>query len=187
MELYDNSLIFLISDHGHCFGEHGAYGKIPMDMYPELVDIPLMIKPPGDFEGPKRIKQSYVYVHDILPTIYGFLGKEEPDVFDGIDLSVFVDNGDTLIENRNYITCGFSNYTLYKDDEYALITCNDKSFQKLFDLSSDPMWNENISKVNSEICEELFKKIEIDAKHDLFTILEKSSFDMHSGWYVKKK
>jgi hypothetical protein len=57
----------------------------------------------------------------------------------------------------------------------------------LFDLSSDPMWNENISKVNSEICEELFKKIEIDAKHDLFTILEKSSFDMHSGWYVKKK
>ncbi|MCG3261068.1 MAG: sulfatase-like hydrolase/transferase, partial [Candidatus Heimdallarchaeota archaeon] len=165
--LYDDSLIILISDHGHSIGDHNATGKIPMFMYPELVDIPLMVKPPGNLNGPKRIKKSYVYDHDILPTIFGFLKKDKPAVFDGIDLSIFLDDGDQLIEDRDYITCGFSICTLYKDDRYALITSNDKSYQKLFDLSKDPEWNVNIAKNNSDICDELFEKIERDAKGDL--------------------
>ncbi len=167
LELYDDSLIILISDHGHSIGDHNATGKLPMFMYPELVDIPFMIKPPNSLNGPKRIKDTYVYDHDILPTIFGFLKKEKKEVFDGIDLSIFLEEGDQLIENRDYITCGFGICTLYKDDHYALITSNDKSQQKLFDLSKDHEWNENIADDNSDICEELFLKIEKDANKDL--------------------
>ncbi|MBD3228429.1 MAG: sulfatase-like hydrolase/transferase, partial [Candidatus Lokiarchaeota archaeon] len=39
-ELYNESLIVLISDHGHQLGEHGMTGKIPWGLYPELMDIP---------------------------------------------------------------------------------------------------------------------------------------------------
>lgn len=190
--LYDDSLIILISDHGHSIGEHNATGKIPMFMYPELVDIPLMIKPPGNLNGPKRIKKSYVYNHDILPTIFGFLKKEKLEVFDGIDLSIFLDDGDQLIEDRDYITCGFSICTLYKDDRYALITTNDKSYQKLFDLSKDPEWNVNIAKDNSDICDELFEKIKRDAKGGL--LLEdkhaeelQKLIDQLKNWYGQDK
>ncbi len=186
MELYEESLIILLSDHGHCIGEHDAVGKIPMFMYPELVDIPFIIKPPGSINGPKRISKPYVYVHDILPTLFGFLEKEKPDVFNGLDLSIFVDDEDQLINNRNYITCGFSICTLYKDDQYALITSNDKSEQKLFDLRKDTNWNYNVAEDNPDIIKELFKIIESDAKGELLLEYTTLKLDELKDWYHQK-
>ena len=186
LELYEESLIILISDHGHSIGEHNATGKIPFNIYPELVDIPLMIKPPGAFKGPKRIKNSYVYDHDLLPTIFGFLDQEIPEVFEGTDLSIFTEQDDQFIKNRDYITCGFHAFSLYKDDHYALITSNNKQFQKLFDLSKDPDWNENIAKDNPDICKDLFKIIEEDAKGELL-MEEESQLWKSTEWYSEKK
>jgi len=183
MNIYEGSLIILISDHGHSLGDHGAVGKIPTFMYPELVDIPFIIKPPGGIDGPKRIKKSYVYDHDILPTIYGFIESEKPDIFDGKDLSIFVDEKDHLLDSRDYITCGMSLWTLYKDDKYALITSNDKTDQKLFNLSKDPKWNENIAIDNQDICNDLFKKIEEDAKGNLLLEFKSSRFENFKDWY----
>jgi len=186
LELYNDSLIIFISDHGHSIGEHNASGKIPMFMYPELIDIPFMIKPPGNINGPKRIKKPYVYNHDILPTLFGFLNQQKPDVFDGTDLSVFFEDSDYLLDNRDYITCGFNICTVYKDDRYALITMNDKSQQKLFDMSKDPGWNINIAADNQDICKDIFKKIEQDAKDDL--LLEyKSGLDDLKDWYGQSR
>lgn len=183
MDIYDESLIILTSDHGHSLGEHGAIGKIPVYMYPELVDIPFMIKPPGNINGPKRIKKTYIYHHDILPTLYGFLDKDVPDVFEGEDLSIFVDREDHLIKSRDYITCGMALWTLCKTDEYALITKNDKTDGKLFGLTRDPDWNENIAKDNPELYEELFSKIQKDARNDLLTSFESTRFDNFKDWY----
>jgi len=187
LDLYDDSLILFISDHGHSIGEHNALGKIPMAMYPELVDIPFMIKPPGNINGPKRIKKTYVYDHDILPTIFGFLGKEIPSTFEGKDLSVFTDEKDHLMESRDYITCGFSVCTLYKDDNFALITSNDKKDRKLFDLKKDPGWNNNIADENTKIYDRLFKKIEKDAKNDLLTHVEHTTLEDLKDWYYMQQ
>jgi len=186
MELYEESLIILLSDHGHCIGEHGVLGKIPSCMYPELVDIPYIIKPPGGINGPKRIKKPYVYTHDILPTLFGFLEKEKSDDFDGIDLSIFLDGEDQLLNNRNYITCGYSTYTLYKDDQYALITSNDESEQKLFNLRKDPEWNNDIAENNPDICKELFKKIVADASGELLLEYKTLKLDELKDWYHQK-
>ena len=186
MELYEESLILLLSDHGHCIGEHGVLGKIPSCMYPELVDIPYMFKPPGGINGPKRIKKSHVYTHDILPTLFGFLEKEKADVFDGIDLSIFIDGEDQLINNRNYMTCGYNIYSLYKDDHYALITSNDESEQKLFNLRTDPEWNKNIAESNPDICKDLFKKIVTDARGDLLLEYKILKLDELKDWYHQK-
>jgi len=167
MELYNESLIILTSDHGHSLGEHNATGKIPMFMHPELVDIPLIIKPPDNLSSTKKINKSYVYCHDILPTILGSLNNKLPEQLDGLDLSIFFSEQDHYLENRDYITCGFSICSLYKDDHYALITSNDKKQQKLYDLSKDPEWMVNIATDNQDICEELFKKIKQDAGNNL--------------------
>jgi len=183
MELYDDSLIILTSDHGHSLGEHGAIGKIGNHMFPELVDIPFIIKPPGNMNGPKRIKESYVYHHDILPTLFGFLDKDIPDVFDGEDLSIFVDEDDHLIDNRDHISCGMSLWSLCKTDEYALITKNDRTDRKLFDLRQDPEWNENIARDNPDIYDELFSKIQKDADNNLITSFGSSRYDDYSDWY----
>ncbi|MGM0470335.1 MAG: sulfatase [Promethearchaeati archaeon] len=183
MEIYDDSLIILTSDHGHSLGEHGAIGKIPVYMYPELVDIPFMIKLPGNLNGPKHIKKSYIYHHDILPTLYGFLDKQVPEIFDGKDLSVFVDEKDHLIEDRDYITCGMALWTLCKTDDYALITKNDKTDRKLYYLTKDLEWNHNIATDNEDLYGELFSKIKQDSKNNLLTSFESSRFDNFKDWY----
>ncbi|MFX1558607.1 MAG: sulfatase-like hydrolase/transferase, partial [Promethearchaeota archaeon] len=167
LEIYDDSLIILTSDHGHSIGEHGATGKIPMFMHPELVDIPLIIKPPSNTSSPKKIKNPYVYNHDILPTILGYLNKDKPEIIEGIDLSRILEESNNEIENRNYVTCGFSICTLYKDDSYALISTNDNKIRKLYDLKKDPDWNNNIAEFNPDICNDLFNKIKKDAKDQL--------------------
>lgn len=186
LEIYNDSLIFLTSDHGHSIGDHGALGKIPMNMYPELVDIPFLIKPPGNLNGPKRIKNSYIYHHDILPTIFGFLGEDIPDVFEGKDLSLFIEEGDQLLPDRDHITCGFSICTLYKDDEYAFITSNDEQHRRLFDLKTDVEWNEDIADKNPDICSNLFEKVEEDAHYNLLKSVENTTFDELKDWYFQK-
>lgn len=185
LEIYDDSLIILTSDHGHSIGEHNATGKLPTYMYPELVDLPFMIKPPGNINGPKRIKIPYVYHHDIPPTIFGFIRKSIPNNYEGIDLSIFLDQEDQMLENRDYITCGMGLSSLYKDDKYALIVNNDRSLHKLFDLSKDPNWDENISDANSDICDELFNKIKTDAKGDLL-LKFRSKMGALIDWYLQQ-
>jgi arylsulfatase A-like enzyme len=182
-DLYDDSLIMLISDHGHSIGEHGAIGKIPTHLYPELIDIPFMIKPPGNTKGPKRIKKTYVYNHDILPTLFGFLDNDKPEVFDGIDLSKLLDNSEEFINDRDYITCGMALWTLYKDDNYAFITGNDKSYQRLYDLSKDKLWENDISSENQDLCDELYAKISSDAQGNLLKTFNASHFESFEDWY----
>ncbi|MFX0178067.1 MAG: sulfatase [Candidatus Hodarchaeota archaeon] len=183
LEIYYDSLIILTSDHGHSIGEHGATGKIPMFMHPELVDIPLIIKPPSNISGPKKIKKPYVYNYDILPTILGFLDKKKPKPLEGIDLSRFTDDPDQVIENRNYITCGFNICTLYKNDKYALITSNDRKSRKLYNLSKDPNWNENIADDNPDIYNQLFNEIKKDAKNQLLLENYKATGPL-KDWYL---
>jgi len=184
-DMYDDSLIIFISDHGHSIGEHNFMGKLPFGLYPELVDIPFMIKPPGNIEnGPKRILKSYVYNHDILPTILGMIKRKNiPKILNGIDLSSLIIDNDYQIEDRDYTTIGFQVVTLYKDDNYALITLNDQSFQKLFDLKKDQGWNENIANDNPDIIKELFTKIEKDAEGQLVKKI-KTKVGTLRDWYV---
>lgn len=184
-DMYDDSLIILISDHGHSIGEHNLMGKIPFGLYPELVDIPFMIKPPGNIEnGPKRILKSHVYNHDILPTIFSMIkGKSIPEIFNGIDLSSLIFDKDSQIEGREYTTIGFQIVTLYKDENYALMIMNNQNFQKLFNLKKDPDWNENIADDNPDIVKELFAKIEKDAEGQLVKKI-KTKVGNLKDWYV---
>ena len=154
-------------------------------MYPELVDIPFMIKPPYNINGPKRIKEQYVYDFDILPTIFGFIKEEKPDVLEGIDLSKYTEGNDQINKDRNYITCGFHACTLYKDDNFSFITSNNRLYQRLFDLSKDPEWNVNVAEDNPDICDRIFEIIKKDANGDLL-IEDKTQLFKMKDWYEMK-
>lgn len=69
--LWENSAIFILSDHGEPLGEHGIVRKVQPWPYEELSRIALMIRHP-DYPGGRRI-DSLVETVDILPTILDFL------------------------------------------------------------------------------------------------------------------
>jgi arylsulfatase A-like enzyme len=65
--LYNDSLILVLGDHGESFFEHGVYshGHMP---YEEIINVPLVIKFPNNKYAGRRI-QEITELIDIFPTI----------------------------------------------------------------------------------------------------------------------
>jgi arylsulfatase A-like enzyme len=72
-DLYEDSVIVLVSDHGECLGEHGLLGH-QFCLYETLLRIPLIIRYPAkDFKGGRRIDLP-VQITDIFPTVLDLTG-----------------------------------------------------------------------------------------------------------------
>ncbi len=65
--LYDNSTIILVSDHGEEFFDHGAW-EHGHSLYNELIKIPLLVKFPNNNYAGTRISAT-VSITDIVPTL----------------------------------------------------------------------------------------------------------------------
>ncbi len=163
LELLDKSLVILISDHGHQFGEHNIIGKIPRGLYPELMDIPFFIRHPDGLNKGKRVS-GFVYNHDIVPTILKFLEVESLELTDGNELWSLI-NGER--EERSYATSGFNGYVWIKDREFVYISNYLRSREYLYDLKKDPNQNLNIIEENKDIADAMFQRILRDADGEL--------------------
>jgi arylsulfatase A-like enzyme len=152
--LDEDTLLVLLSDHGHAFGEHGYAGKVASALYPELTDIAFMIRHP---EGRRAGETSdyFASTHDVAPTILGHLGLQPPGPMQGADLSVFFDGGEPEQE-RSHFTLGYHDHAFARDDDYAIFARNDGAEAHLFDLEGDPMMNRDIAKANPEVVKRMW-------------------------------
>lgn len=153
LELLDNSLLLLISDHGMALGEHGAVGKPPWALWSEMTDVPFVIRHPQR----KRAGEASDYfasTHDVVPTILGSLGIEPPAPLDGQDLSVLFDGGEP--EPRSHMITGYNHYIAVRDDQYVLIARNDRQDMKLYDMQADPGQQTNLAGSKPDVVDRLF-------------------------------
>jgi arylsulfatase A-like enzyme len=146
--LFENTLLLVIADHGVAFGEHGYTGKPSYALWPEITDVPFMIRHPEGKRGGET-SDFYASTHDVAPTILGFLGVEPEQPMDGQDLSVLFDGGQP--QERPYFTLGYNDHAWARDDRYAMFAKNDGSNALLYDLSTDPDMNTNIAGSNQDI------------------------------------
>jgi arylsulfatase A-like enzyme len=148
LNLFENTLLMLISDHGVAHGEHGILGKPPNALWPEVTDIAWLMRHP---EGKRRGDSSdfYASTHDVAPTILGFLGIEPEQPMDGQDLSILFDGGQP--ENRSHFTLGYHDHAWARDDDYAMFAKNDGSNALLYDLRIDPEMNTDIAGSNQDV------------------------------------
>jgi len=79
-DLYDKSLVILLSDHGEEFFEHGD--KLHWRLLIETLHVPLIIKFPGNKLAGKIIPQT-VRSMDLMPTILHFLKIPVPHDIQG--------------------------------------------------------------------------------------------------------
>jgi arylsulfatase A-like enzyme len=81
MNLYDNTLIVITSDHGEAFDEHNLMQHAVRSVYEEHVHVPLLVKLPGQ----QQPQQSAVPVShvDIMPTVLGVAGYPLPGQLQG--------------------------------------------------------------------------------------------------------
>lgn len=73
--LWDEALIAIVADHGELLGE-GGYFTHGSRLDPELVEVPLIIKEPGQRRG--RRVQAMVSVTDLFPTLLAAAGVDAP-------------------------------------------------------------------------------------------------------------
>jgi len=75
--LWQDTAVILMSDHGHFLGEHGWYGKPSCPQYQTIAHIPLMIHLPGDRRAGEQVDALSTTV-DLYPTILEWFGLEPP-------------------------------------------------------------------------------------------------------------
>jgi len=173
--LYHNSMIVLLSDHGEEFFEHQrwAHGS---DLYNEQIKVPLLIKfPEQEYKG-KKIKES-VSLQDVLPTIMDFYGIKYPKNIRGQSLIPLIKTNKTLerpivssiykfkpfellpgkiaVIQNNYKMIFNKRYTpkTFKYFEYP--PPNIESTVELYDLEKDPGEKNNLFAQNLPAKDEL--------------------------------
>lgn len=153
LNLGEDTLLLFLSDHGHAFGEHGVAGKVPSAMYPEIVEVPFMIRHP---EGKGRGTRSdyHASTHDVAPTVLGYLGLKPEGELDGEDLSVIFDGGAPAA--RPYVTASYHNQVWARDGEHVMMSRNDGASARLYDIREDPGQTRDVASERPETVKRMF-------------------------------
>jgi arylsulfatase A-like enzyme len=154
LKLFENTLLLLLSDHGHAFGEHGFAGKVPAALYPELTDITFFIRHP-EAKGAGETSDYYASTHDVAPTVLGSIGIEPPSPMEGQDLSVLLDGKEP--NPRPHFTAGYHDHVWARDESYAMFARSDGSEAKLFNLKEDPRMNKDIAGSNQDVVRRMYR------------------------------
>ena len=134
MELADDTLVVVVSDHGEEFNDHGGWGH-GHTIYQELLHVPLMFRLPGRIQGGQSIPQA-VSTLNIPATVTEFLGVESMATQQGHSLA-----GHMMGAPPAGPTLAFSDFR----DERRVITTGRWKFlvrgnlrSTMFDLEQDP-------------------------------------------------
>ena len=152
---YDDAIIIVTSDHGESFMEHGYFEHPPENLYNEQVQVPLIIKLPGQQEHKTHAER--VSNIDLFPSILGSLDIQVPSDFCGKANLLSAHN-----QERPVFACGGTGDTPWKrtaciDGNWKLISeCKPSGIEalELYDLAEDPQEKTNqLDKVGEKVSE----------------------------------
>ncbi len=162
LNILDDTVIILTSDHGILLGECGCYGGHISTHY-NCARVPLIIRAPKNF-GSGIIMEGLCYSLDITATILDILGLKIPAGYQSISIAALSEN---LPQGRNYVICDHGHYTAQR----AIISSGWKLNRtwhngfwqfddtELYKIKDDPFENKNLATVNSEYILDLMKKM----------------------------
>jgi arylsulfatase A-like enzyme len=159
LQLLDDSILIVTSDHGIQLGEHGLTGKVSKGLWYELMDVPLLVRWP-DGEGAGTRVNALVQHQDVLPTVLSALKLEPPMPVDGIDLLQIARKA---TPQREYAVSGFDDYVWYRDDRWVYIGKNDGTPRQLFDIKRDPLQENDLSETETGAVKEAQRRILCEA------------------------
>lgn len=154
LEIYDEALIIVTSDHGESLGHEDTFDSHG-SFWEEGLRVPLLVKlPVSDPERPRWVGQEIeerVQLIDVAPTILRVAGVRKPDLFQGHDL---------FDEIEQEVLATRSNVGVLYTGDYKLVLIKKKMGRrtKLFDLRLDP-GEETPIRDRDEFAEELADRL----------------------------
>lgn len=85
LNLWDDTMLIVNTDHGFLLGEHEWWAKVVQPFYNEIANVPLFIWDPRCKRQGER-SDALVQTIDIAPTILEFFGIERPSAMMGVPL-----------------------------------------------------------------------------------------------------
>lgn len=155
--LADDTIVVLLSDHGIVLGERGWTGKPALELHPELIHVPFLIRAPGG----RRARETTDYFaspHDVGPTLLAMTGGPLPASMDGSDLSPLLTGTRPQIA-RPFWFGGYANHWYYRDDRWAMIADANNTGRELFDLRADPGETATVGAENLDRMEAIHAKV----------------------------
>ena len=149
--LMDETMIVVVSDHGHCVGEHNLVSKQGHPLCREVADLALLIRFP-DGTGAGTTCEGFVYNHDIAPTILNRLGAAGSEGMDGADLMPLIKGGPSL---RDHVTVGYGPFAMVRDEEYWYNAYLWGEMARLYRIADDPGLENNIAAENPDVVERM--------------------------------
>lgn len=156
-ELYENTIIVFMSDHGDLLGEHKRDNKgVP---YEASAKVPFIIRYPASLKSGVLVNEAMSNV-DFKPTILSLLGVEPTANCEGKDVSsLFLRDGDPNVEGIAFIRgtgTTKESWVGAVTDRYKLIySVNSEPW--LFDLELDP--DEMVNYYNQPAYQEIIQDL----------------------------
>lgn len=139
-DLYDDSYIFFLADHGDSQGCHNGMENKSGHMYDETTKIPLMIKPPKGLPAGKR--DALASTVDIYATILDIAGYDKSAHQSGHSLLPVLK--DPKAKTRDYAVCEsvgafplVADQRMYREGKWKYVF-NAGGNDELYDLEKDP-------------------------------------------------
>jgi arylsulfatase A-like enzyme len=99
--IYDDTAIFVFSDHGDYTGDYGIVEKTQNTFEDCLVKVPFIIKPPKGYEVDAGISDSLVELVDLYPTLMEMCGIRPAHSHFGKSLVPVIENRNTA--NKEFV------------------------------------------------------------------------------------
>jgi arylsulfatase A-like enzyme/Tfp pilus assembly protein PilF len=145
-QLYDQSTIVLVSDHGEGLGDHGEQ-EHGLFLYDETIHVPLIIKQAGGADAGRRVTDLVQHA-DIVPTVLDLVKAPVPGNLRGQSLKSLADGTGDRADGQNIYA--ESSYGRNRFGWSALASLTDGRHQyirapreELYDLRNDPRQREN--------------------------------------------
>ncbi len=125
--LLENTLIIFTADHGHLTGQYGLYGKgngsFPQNLYQESIDIPFIITGPSSLVRGGQIRNEFVNLCDLFPTIIEATGGNiDKHSYNGPGISLLpYIRGNRSIDFRSYQFAEYGNARMIHDGRWKLV------------------------------------------------------------------
>ncbi len=158
LNLADNTIVVVWSDHGFLLGEHGIWAK--HTLYEKALKSPLMIRMPG-LKAPGAQSDSVVETVDIYPTLLELCGLPSPGGLDG--RSLMPQLSDPAAKSAKPALGFWKDWRTVRNERWRLTVYPDDKdgnpVRELTDLKNDPLSLRDVAAENPQVVARLMKRL----------------------------